>query len=329
MSTSDKIGAALEAFEATTCIQAHYEKKDKGALYEIALKTKQGHIQLLAEEISRVTKQSSGAIAHHLHAISPSCVLITHYINPNLAEDLKSRNVFFMDTCGNAYLNHKGIYLYIKGNKPQKRYDASQKHSFSIASLKLIFLFLCKPETLNITYRQMAELANIALGSVGSTIKALEDKHYLLDKGKFGRNIINADKLIQYWAAAYADRLRPKLLIEKYKSSVANWWKRKQSSSAELYFGGEVAAEHLTRYLKPEKITLYVKGNINKTIVQNKLLKDPDGDVEVLTKFWNFDINSNPYVPDLLVYADLLSTGDPRNNEVAGLIYESILSRNF
>jgi len=58
------------------------------------------------------------------------------------------------------------------------------------------------------------------------------------------------------------------------------------------------------------------------------VLHDPDGDAEVLEAFWQFEFDwPHPeLVPPLLIYADLLATGDARNLETARIIYEQELA---
>ena len=52
--------------------------------------------------------------------------------------------------------------------------------------------------------------------------------------------------------------------------------------------------------------------------------KQREGDVELLQAFWNEECewHDNKIVHPILVYADLLATGDPRNFEAAEMIYE-------
>ncbi len=84
----------------------------------------------------------------------------------------------------------------------------------------------------------------------------------------------------------------------------------------------------MTNYLKPELYTAYIKGNPNWFVLENKLKKDPQGTVELLKVFWDFEIKGvQPNLaPPLLVYADLLATSDARNIEAANIIYEKDLT---
>ncbi len=59
------------------------------------------------------------------------------------------------------------------------------------------------------------------------------------------------------------------------------------------------------------------------------MTKDPDGDIEILAKFWDFEDEwrGRGLAPLPLVYADLIATGDPRNIETARNLYEDLKKR--
>ena len=94
-------------------------------------------------------------------------------------------------------------------------------------------------------------------------------------------------------------------------------------------WGGEVAADKLTGYLRLNTYTQNLHAqdaqkNMNRLIMDNKLLAGPQGDIEILDAFWDFD-GDQPMpetVPPILVYADLLATLDPRNLETARLVHD-------
>ncbi len=93
--------------------------------------------------------------------------------------------------------------------------------------------------------------------------------------------------------------------------------------------GGEIAAEKLTGYLKPERITIYVDGKPDKLILANRLRPDVNGEIEILETFWAIEEarQRNDVAPPLLVYADLMATTDPRNIETAKLIRDHHLTQ--
>ena len=86
----------------------------------------------------------------------------------------------------------------------------------------------------------------------------------------------------------------------------------------------------MTRYLKPELITIYAAAQyLDQFLVANRLKTDITGDVEILERFWKPTVDQQPQdmVPPLLVYADLLATGNQRNLETAKMIYEQHIVR--
>jgi hypothetical protein len=95
-------------------------------------------------------------------------------------------------------------------------------------------------------------------------------------------------------------------------------------------WGGEPAAEKLTRYLKPAQFTIYAREPIAKLIAAGRMRADPNGTVEVLDAFRNFEPDKElpDVVPPILVYADLLATHDGRDVEAAR-IYERRIAPTF
>ena len=135
---------------------------------------------------------------------------------------------------------------------------------------------------------------------------------------------------MERWLTAYPEQLRHKQVIGRYR--IAGNDKPMVDidiQAGEHYWGGEIAAARMTGYLKPQTATIYVTGDPGKLILKNRMQKDPHGNIEILETFWDhqrFNPNDD-MVPPLLVYADLLATGDPRNLETAKIIYEQTIDR--
>jgi hypothetical protein len=95
-------------------------------------------------------------------------------------------------------------------------------------------------------------------------------------------------------------------------------------------WGGEVAAEKLTGYLKPEEGILYAHGETATLQLKCQLKKDPAGRTQLVKAFWDPEMQDYWHpdtAPPLVIYADLLARGDPRNIETAKIIYEKELAR--
>ncbi len=278
----------------------------------------------------RLTPAALGLAVHQLERFPQQGMVITDYVTPNMAERLRAMNVPFLDAAGNAYINEPPLFVYIRGNKPAGYAERqAPTRAFHATGLKVLFALLRHPELAEAPYRNIAKAAKVALGTVGWVITDLKDLGFLVDLGKRGRRLANKAKLVERWVTAYPEQLRPKLLIGRYRAADPGWWMKAEIAKYQACWGGEVAAARLTQYLKPEQITIYTREKPAELLLVNRLKKDPDGDVEILEAFWQME--KDEFYPDLapalLIYADLMATGEPRNVETARMIYEKELAR--
>lgn len=290
-------------------------------------------------EVKNVDRFATVAqVKHQLGEFNEAPLLIAPKLTDAAANNCKELGLNFIDLAGNAYINTPDFFILIKGQK-QELYRNNPMPYFkgnkalTPTNLRMVFALLCNPEMLNAPYREIAKVAGIALGAVGWGFNDLAARAMTLGDGKKNnRVLIQQEKLIQEWVTNYPIKLRPKLTPRRFKANNPDWWKYLDVKQYEAQWGGEVAADRLTHYLKPNFFTLYLHGkefkkNINKLIVENRLVPDPNGDVELLQAFWDFDAADflPEVVPTLLVYADLVASNDPRNLETAKLIYDKLI----
>lgn len=257
-------------------------------------------------------------------------LLITKHVNPIMAEELRDKGIDFIDTAGNAFINQPPVYIFIKGNRPLEPVgQVTVKRVFKAAGLKIIFGFICNPGMETKTYREIAAATGVALGTVDWIIKELQELGFLIDMGKRGLKLTQKEILLKRWLTAYPEQLRPKQILGRYRGE-QGWWQQKRLDPLRAQWGGEVAAEKITQYLKPELITIYTAAQyLNQLLLENRLKTDITGDVEILERFWKpvEDQQPDDLVHPLLIYADLLATGDQRNLETAKMIYEQHIIR--
>jgi len=277
------------------------------------------------------TRAMIGGAVQLMRKFPEKRLLVTRYITPQIADTLKELDIPFIDTTGNAYIKEPPLLVFIKGNRPDERFnERPPARAFRATGLQLVYAFLCNPGLENAPYREIAKLADVALGTVGWVVRDLKKMGHLIEMGKRGRRLIQKEKLLRRWVTAYPEQLRPKKFMGRYKATNPDWWRYEELPATEVYWGGEVAAAILTEYLKPEIITIYThrRLTLHKWLIKNRIRKDPDGKIEVLNAFWTFK-NEGPYtnlVHPLLIYADLHATGDARNIETAEMIYEQELT---
>ena len=257
--------------------------------------------------------------------------LVTRYINPSQAEKLRELGIEFFDTAGNAFLREKGLYVFVSGRRANNSKPLVRSaRAFNPTGSRLVFALLCHPGLENKPYRDLAKAAGISLGAVDWIMTDLKSLGHLPDRGSRGRRLLNRKDLLKRWVTAYPEQLRPKLLIGRYhKQSERNWWEN-ASLPPEAFWGGEVGARSLTRYLRPQTVTIYSDTTLAKLQAQYGLRRDANGEIELLRKFWKFEEweeKSLQVAPPLLVYADLLMTADDRNLETAEMIYDRYISR--
>lgn len=230
---------------------------------------------------------------------------------------------------GNAYINKPPLHIFVKGNKfAEGLKPATIKRLFKTAGLKVVFALLDAPERVNLPYRQVADMTGVALGTVNWIFRDLKEMGFLVDMGGRKRQMTNLLNLLKRWVEAYPDQLRPKLGIERFRADHPDWWETVEIVNYNACWGGEVAAAKITKRLKPEKVIIYAPELPGKLIIGKKLRKTMTGNIEILKPFWNFNhqLMNLGTVPPLLVYADLMATGDDRNMETAGIIYDRYLT---
>jgi len=162
-------------------------------------------------------------------------------------------------------------------------------------------------------------------------MKDLEARGLLgFPKEQPGRKLLDPERMVEEWVTHYPITLRPKLRPRRFRADV----ERLQETDLlrhDAYWGGEPAAEKLTRYLRPAQFTIYAREPIARLIAAGRMRAETTGNVEILDAFWNFEPDKDfpDVVPPLLAYADLLATRDGRDAEAARMIYDQRIAPAF
>ena len=285
----------------------------------------------------RLTPATHGAaimqLQHAAAATGHPTLLVTEHLTPPLASMLREQKQQFADAAGNVYLEAPGLLVYVTGRKPPL--SAMAPHAgkgHTMTGLKVTFALLCDPELADAPQRSIAAAAGVALGAMPGVMADLQQTGHLLVLAK--RRRLNATKrLLDEWALAYARRLRAKTLQATYTVKDFDTWQQWQLDAPALW-GGEPGANLLVQYLKPGVLTIYAEKLLPIFQAQHQMRKvrpmDADGRVlEWRKPFWGtMPAAAQPdAVHPVLVYADLLATGDARCIETAQLVYDEHLAR--
>jgi hypothetical protein len=254
----------------------------------------------------------------------PHWLLIAQYIPHPIKKDLREQGINYLESAGNGYI-HSGDFYYLMDGKPVTpvRKTATGK-LWKRAGLQFVFALLTNKDFLDGTYRQMSEVAGIALGNIGQLLEELVESGFLEKEGDEYR-IRHKDQLYQRWADLYPVVLKPTLILGKFtlREDFRQRWR--DLAPQQTQWGGEPGAALYTGFLKPERFTLYTKAPLVETVKSMKLIPNPEGEVEIVQKFWKGEEASLPAVPPLIIYAELMASSDSRNREAAVRIKNEFL----
>jgi len=259
-------------------------------------------------------------------------ILVAQYIPSDIAKEYATHGINYLDIAGNCSIRSEDLVIQIDGKKREKIAKTNQARAFQEAGIRTIFHLLADPKNAQLSYRELAKLADVSLGSVGHVMQELTELDFVLatDKGKFLKNM---PLLLERWLIAYHDVLRPRLLLKRMrftKPEQYNNWDNLPIQDADdvVLWGGEPAASLLTNYLYPEKFAIYTNGSWKDLITDLKLVPEDNGNIEILKIFWIEEVKfrGKYIVPPLLIYADLMGSRIGRNIETAKMIFDDELS---
>lgn len=282
----------------------------------------------------QLTGSKSSLLAHEL---SRDNVVITEHITSSAARLLRNRGIGYIDRVGNCFLQQRGLYVLIEDQKGYgKSHRVRPNRAFKKSGIKIIFLLLQETDSLNLPYREIAEIADVSHGTVRYVIKDLEELGYIETTSKGERLLNRKSELTKRWAERYGEVLRPQLLRGRYQfrdPSLKSEWKSIKLTPENSLWGGEPAADLITEMIRPKVFTLYTREETSRLMKTLRAIPEADGNIEIIDIFWKshsfqpaLSAGNQNAVPPLLVYADLISSAEPRNVEVADLIYERFLS---
>jgi hypothetical protein len=322
---------ALKHLEDRTGLTGHW-KPIKGKVDGNLYLTIAGKNIMLQGEMKRELRQHHLPFMMNLAREQAPLIIIAENIFPGVKEMLREANIGYLDTAGNIYLRTPDQYIWIDGNKVTPEKKTGSNRAFTKTGLKTVFQLLIDKQAINKPYRYLAEASEVALGTIKNTIEGLREAGFILQVNGKTMMLQNKRVLLDRWITGYGELLKPGLKLGTFKfwknENVADWHNLKLERN-EGNWSGEPAGELLTNYLKPKRLTLYTK-EFRPLMKRWVLIPQLPGDIEIYKKFWKDEQNhTDTLAPEVLVYADLVLTGDPRCLETAEKIYDKYLRNEF
>lgn len=328
------VEAAASAFGDATGVPVRLRKAPAGSGADAVLEFHVGAHRFKRPALVKQTIDRYGTLAairaHTAPRDDGRLLLVTSYLSPNMINACRDMQVDALDLAGNASLLLGDNVILVSG-RPRAQISA-QTHgrTWTKSTLRVALALLATPSLLNGRYRDIAQAAGVSHGTVQNAIHGMLARRDLIEKpGGHGMQFTDAGRLIDEWTTLYPTLLRGSLELGHFRTDVPDWWRNVPELPDRCRFGGERAAAVLTEYLKPATFTVYCSGEIPREwIAKARLRPDRNGNVEFLKTPIPF--TTAPELPQniaspLLVYADLVASGDSRNLETARLLREQYL----
>jgi hypothetical protein len=257
-------------------------------------------------------------------------ILVTAYVPEPAAEILRTRGIDYVDLAGNVLLRWDGLLIDIRGRKPLKAPAATVptglRRPFTRSGAQVTFCLLAWPALADRPVRELARASGTAVGGAHAVLRDLESGGYLI-AGSSGRVLARAGELLNRWTEAYALSLSASLHLGYYRAPDPGWWlaARADLQAADMDIGGEAAASELDSHLRSAAAVLYGQEIPARLLAKYRCQKAAgaeDANVMVRRKFWappgHVDTDdAKGLVPAVLIYADLLVSGEPRQRDHA------------
>ena len=168
--------------------------------------------------------QALGAVIHQLERHGGQGLLVADYVTPPMAEALRARKIPFVDAAGNAFLDQPPLFVWVKGEKPRLNAGADRPagRAFQASGLQVLFALICNPEWTDLPYRDIAQRADVAHGTVGWVMAELPKLGFIAEfRGK--RRLMQRERLLQQWAEFYPLSLLPRLALVRFRAETLEW----------------------------------------------------------------------------------------------------------
>jgi len=278
-------------------------------------------------------------VAQAKHLKTDGLLLLADYINPSVARMLKQSKINFIDTAGNLFVNAQNLHLYVEGKRARVLSVMKPPRLWGNTGLRVLYRLLLHPEAINQPYRDLASSTDVSLGAIGWVIRNLKEGGYLHPTAKNEFKLVRRKELLRRWVEEYGTKLRPRLVINSYRS-FAN--EEKGFLSAFKHFAlvhgirwaltGGVAADEVIHHYRGPYLTAFVSDWMQDSALKDLNWAPVDGGPITLLRAFSHQIFSDwssksdyPVAHPLLIYAELVYVGGERELETARMLYSEYL----
>src|SRR5262249_28469241 len=152
----------------------------------------------------------------------------------------------------------------IEGRK-QSRPSAHQ-YGLRGAGYRVVFAITASPSLLNVPVRELAECIGVGKSGVSNVLRKLEEEG-LIGHIKGNRVVLDRVALLRRWVEGYADAVRPKLFVGRFRTAdksptiLEHRIEKSLDDRIDWAFGGTAGAYRLVPHYRGEQTVLHLAGN--------------------------------------------------------------------
>lgn len=243
-------------------------------------------------------------------------------ITARAAEAMRAQGINYVDESGNAYIRFGDVLIDIRGRTASQRSSAKiargpRKTLFTPRRAQVIFGLLTWPELLERSMQEIAHYSRSSVGQVHDTIQLLIERGFMVSSRD--RTLLRKEELIDLWVAEYPSGLGSYTAERRFRGDAQHLT---VADSAVVYLSGEAALPGI----RHQTLTLYTPRFDAQLVGANRWRRaEEDANIFVRPQFWLSPDSSEEEgslrgalnAPELLIYADLMASDDPRQIEMA------------
>ena len=274
----------------------------------------------------QVNKANYNLVVQHIRNLKEQTekplILAAYHFSPEIFDSLPVEGISVVESSGNCNIVADPLFIRISGQKVTQPKESKGK-AFNEAGLKVIFYLLLDETNINKPYRTIHEETGLSLGTIKNVIEELGRGQFVLttDNGRF---LKNQKELLNVWQIHYNQSLKPKLLLKEMEfvdDDYRRSWEKIVLPDG-MCWGGEGGAFLVNHYLVPELFEIYTETPSVKLMLTKKVKFQENGRIRLYQKFWKGNID-NKTAPTILIYADLMGSGNSRCIEAAQRLIEN------
>lgn len=251
-------------------------------------------------------------------------LLLTGELSASMMQQLHQDGIPVLDAAGNCYIQFEGLMMFCQGRKSDLA-ASKEVLSFKESGLKVLYFILSDINNVNMPFREIQAQTGVGLATINKLFTSLKQNGYLFSSSK-GRHLKKMDGLLAIFVDNYCRVIKPKALMAtmNFLPGTREKWLEKKLPQG-MQWGGEPGAFVRDKYLHPELWDIYSSVASAKLITDRVAIPAPDGEIRVYRKFWMDELDEKT-APALIIYADLMGSGDSRCIEAAQRILDHELS---